>query len=63
MGIVLYGLQRIQAMIYLVTVAGHTSQFYFSNEAEAIAMAEKLTGWGDVSIWQNITTIPKKETP
>lgn len=49
-------------MNYLVTVAGHTSQFYFSNEAEAIAMAEKLTGWGDVSIWHNITTIPKKET-
>lgn len=49
-------------MIYLVTVAGNPSQFYFATEAEANAMAEKLTGWGDVSIWHNITTIPKKET-
>lgn len=49
-------------MIYLVTVAGNPSQFYFATEAEANAMAEKLTGWGAVSIWHNITTIPKKET-
>lgn len=63
MGVVLHGIQRIQAMNYLITVAGHSSQFYFETEAEALAMAEKLTGWGDVSIWHKTTTLNHKETP
>lgn len=50
-------------MNYLITVAGHSSQFYFATEAEALAMAEKLTGWGDVSIWHKTTTLNHKETP
>lgn len=50
-------------MNYLITVAGHSSQFYFATEAEANAMAAKLTGWGAVSIWHNITTMPKENTP
>ncbi len=50
-------------MNYLVTVAGHPSQFYFETRAEAEAMADKLTGWGEVSIWHKTTTIPKENTP
>ena len=46
-------------MNYLVTVDGHAAHFHFATEAEAIAMAAKLTGWGIVRIWRNITTIPK----
>lgn len=50
-------------MNYLITVAGHSSHFYFETEAEALAMAEKITGWGAVSIWHKTTTIPKENTP
>lgn len=50
-------------MNYLVTVAGHSSQFYFATEEEAKAMAAKLTVWGVVSIWTKTETINPKETP
>ena len=48
-------------MNYLITVAGHSSQFYFETEAEALAMAAKLTGWGVVHIWCNFASLPSKE--